>query len=83
MVRELREADCGSPVADVAAALPGGKAAGAASAYANAWKSTFAAWRTDADQFTASLTTAADSYVEGDHAAQESLPDDHKMTGPR
>jgi hypothetical protein len=83
MVRELREADCGSPVADVAGALPGGKAAGAASAYADAWKSTFATWCTDADQFAASLTTAAGTYVEGDHAAEGSLPDDHKMTGPR
>ena len=82
-VGELRGADCGSPVADVAAALPGSTAAGAASAYAAAWKTTFTGWCTDADQHAAALTKAADSYVAADQHAHSSLPGDGKLTGPR
>jgi hypothetical protein len=82
-VGALRGADCGTPVVEVAAALPGSKAAAAATSIAESWKATFSAWCTDAGQQANALTAAADTYGTGDHAAKSSLPDDGKMTGPR
>jgi hypothetical protein len=40
----LRGADVGSPVSELAAALPGSVSAGAATDYAGAWKTDFGAW---------------------------------------
>jgi hypothetical protein len=82
-VAALGGADCGSPVADVAGALPGSTAAGAASAFANSWKTAFAGWCDEAGQHAAALAKAADTYVAAEHAAQESLPGDGKLRGPR
>jgi hypothetical protein len=80
---ELRGVDCAGPVSQLAAALPGGKAAGAASSFGNSWKTTFAGWCTEADQQAQALAKAADTYQAGDHAAVSSLPDAGKLTGPR
>lgn len=80
---ELRGVDCAGPVSELATALPGAKAAGAASSFGNSWKSTFTAWCADADEHTTSFGKAADAYVASDHHAQASLPSDGKLTGPR
>jgi hypothetical protein len=82
-VGEVRNADCGSPVEDVSGALPGSKAAGAASSFASTWKTTFLNWCDDAERHANALTQAAETYVEGDHHAQSSLPAGDKLTGPR
>ncbi|MFE0022645.1 hypothetical protein [Amycolatopsis sp. NPDC059021] len=80
---ELRRVDCAGPVAELAGALPGAKAAGAASSFGNSWRSAFTAWCADADEHVASLGKAADTYVAGDAHAQSSLPSDGKLTAPR
>jgi hypothetical protein len=43
----------------------------------------FADWCTKADQHAAALTAAADAYVAGDHASQESIPGGGTPNGPR
>jgi hypothetical protein len=80
---ELRGVDCAGPVSQVAAALPGGNAAGAASSFGNSFKTTFSGWCNEADQQAQSLAKAADAYQRTDHAAAISLPDPGKLTGPR
>jgi hypothetical protein len=82
-VGEIRGADCGKPVADVTAALPGSKSAGVTSPFADSWSNMFADWCTKADQHAAALSTAADAYVAGDHASQESIPGGGTPNGPR
>lgn len=79
----LRGADCGTPVHAVAGALPGAKAAGAATTFAAGWKATLDSWSSDADQHVAALGTAADAYVAGDEHARAALPGEHTMRGPR
>lgn len=73
-VGEIRNADCGAPVADVSAALPGTTSAGAATSFARSWKTTFFGWCDAAGQQAASLIQAADSYIAGDDSANSSLP---------
>jgi hypothetical protein len=82
-VGELHGADCGKPVADVAAALPGSKSASAATTFSESWSTTFTEWCTHADQHAAALTTAAGTYVAGEHVAQESIPGGDAPSGPR
>lgn len=79
----LCEADCGEPVRGLAAALPGGNAAGAASSFSASWQATFKTWCTDAEHFAADLTKAADTYQAGDHTAADSATDAGKLRGPR
>jgi hypothetical protein len=81
----LRVVDCAGPVANLAAALPGGSAAGAATAYAEAWKATYKAWCADGDQQAAALGQAADSYTNEDHAAASAIPtsDAGRLAEPR
>lgn len=81
-VDEIRGADCGGPVGDVAGALPGSKAAGAASSFGSSWTSTFQAWCSEAGQYAHSLSHAADTYADGEHQAQQSVPG-RNLSGPR
>lgn len=83
-VGALRSADCGSPVADLVGALSGGKAAGAASSFATAWKFTFIAWCADAERHATALTQAADTYSATEHTnASNFYGNAGKITGPR
>ncbi|MGW4395466.1 type VII secretion target [Amycolatopsis nivea] len=82
-VDEIRGADCGTPVNGVAAALPGTKAAGASGEFASSWTATLTTWCNDAGEHAAALGKAADTYIAGDEHARDTLPDEHKMHGPR
>jgi hypothetical protein len=80
----LRGADCGSPVADLAGALPGGKATGAASSFATVWKSTFTTWCADAERHATALTQAADTYSATEHTNASNFSENTgKIMGPR
>ncbi len=83
-VSALRGADCGIPVADLAAALPGSASAGAATGYADGWSSTFTGWCASAEQHAANLTTAADTYSTTEQDNTHLLdPNAGRMRGPR
>ncbi|MGV9297180.1 MULTISPECIES: hypothetical protein [Amycolatopsis] len=60
-VGEIRGADCGTPVHEVSAALPGAKASSAAATFVEFWTATLASWCRDADEHAAALGTAADT----------------------
>jgi hypothetical protein len=71
---QLRGVDCASPVSQITAAMPGGKAAGAATQFGDAWKTTFTEWCTEAEQHAEALTHAADLYSQGDLDAASAFP---------
>jgi hypothetical protein len=83
-VEALRGADCGSPVADLVEALPGGETTGAASSFAKVWKSTFTAWCEDAERHAIALTQAADTYSATEHTNASNFSGNaSKITEPR
>lgn len=82
-VGELRGADCGEPVGGLTGALPGGNAAGASSSFSTSWQTAFKTWCTDADQYSADLSKAADTCQAGDRAAADAASDAGKFRGPR
>jgi hypothetical protein len=61
-VEDLRTADCGAPVNQVAADLPGSTAGGAATSFAHSWSEAFSAWCRDAGEHADALSDAASSY---------------------
>jgi len=73
-VGELRGVDCAGSVGQVATAMPGGNAAGAAIRCGDSWKTTFAEWCTEAGRHAEGLTKAGDLYQQGDHAATGVFP---------
>jgi hypothetical protein len=80
----LREADCGTPYADLSGALPGGVSAGAASDFAQTWSCTFKGWRDQAGQHASNLTQAAANYNATEDSNTHRLdPDGGKIRGPR
>lgn len=76
-------ADCAGPVGGVASALPGGKAASAASEFSASWTNTFIGWCAEADQYAADLAKAAENYRAGDQEAATSATDAARLRGPR
>jgi hypothetical protein len=62
-VAALRSADCGTPVGELADALPGSVSAGAATDYAASWKQGFGAWCDDAGRHGQNLVAAAANYA--------------------
>lgn len=83
-VGQLRGADCGRPVADLAVALPGSTSAGVAAGYARSWSATFGGWCDQAGQYAANLTGAANNYgTTEDGNAQRLGQGTGRIRGPR
>lgn len=83
-VDELRGADCGTPVAALATALPGSASAGAASGYAQSWSSALRDWCRQARQQAGDLTTAASNYRVTEQGNTDALPPSlGRIRGPR
>ncbi|RZQ62144.1 hypothetical protein [Amycolatopsis suaedae] len=83
LATELRGADCGSPVNELTAAIPGTEASGAGMSYATTWAAALASWCEDADEFGSSLSRAAMSYrTADDNARTEVVRHEPKLGGP-
>ncbi|WP_028938081.1 hypothetical protein [Pseudonocardia spinosispora] len=79
-VTALRGADCWSPVAQVAAALPGATAASAAGAYVSAWTTYFTGWCSTAEQHARSLGASAEAYLATEQRNTTALTGDPQVS---
>ncbi len=72
-VNALKEADCGTPVGTLAAALPGSASAGAAASYAESWTTAFTQWCGQASQHGTNLSQVASNYSDTESANTQEL----------
>jgi hypothetical protein len=70
---ELRQADCGTPVAQLAAALPGSASAPAATDFADSWSRALSKWCDQATQHATNLGQIATNYVNVDESNEQNL----------
>jgi hypothetical protein len=73
-VGDLRVVDYAGEVSRLAAAMPGGNAAGAAAQFGESWKATFTEWCAEAQRHAEALAKAGDLYAQGDAAAASVFP---------
>jgi hypothetical protein len=79
----LRGADCGAPVSDLTAALPGSATADAAGDYARNWSQTFTGWCDQAGRHATNLTQAAANYASTEQGTTHGFdPDAGRVRGP-
>lgn len=72
-VSELRQADCGTPVAALATALPGSASGPAATDFADSWSQALGKWCDDASQHATNLGQVATNYANVDQGNAQSL----------
>jgi uncharacterized protein YukE len=70
---ELRQADCGTPVAQLTAALPGSASAPAATDFADSWSQALGKWCDQATQHATTLGQVATNYANVDESNAQSL----------
>jgi hypothetical protein len=72
-VSELRQADCGTPVGALAAALPGSVSGPAATDFADSWSEAHGKWCDQAAQHAANFAQVATNYANVDQGNAQQL----------